>query len=255
MQIALACLFFFTAILYSSVGFGGGSTYNALLIMFGTDFRIVPIVALACNIIVVSGNVLRYMRAGLMKVRTLAPAMVFSIPMAWVGGRIPINETLFTSLLGIVLLATGLLMLVQARNEATWQPRASPVPAIWLMPAGAATGLLAGLVGIGGGIFLAPILYAVRWGEAKQIAAACSLFILVNSASGIIGQAGKLSDMGIVSLALPYWPLLLAVAIGGWIGNAFGVFRLPPARVRQATGVLILIVAIRLLARLSTGTS
>ncbi|MEP0313942.1 MULTISPECIES: sulfite exporter TauE/SafE family protein [Alphaproteobacteria] len=252
MQFFLIGFFFLTAILYASVGFGGGSTYNALLILSGADHRIIPLVALACNIIVVSGNTVRYARAGLLRTRALAPAMILSVPLAWVGGRIPINELVFSGLLGGVLLVTGLLMLLQPRNPSTAPAPLPPLSPLWLMPFGAGTGLLAGLVGIGGGIFLAPILYVMRWGDAQQIAAACSLFILVNSVSGIAGQAGKLADLGLVSLATPYWPLLPAVAVGGWIGNAFGIFRMPPARIRQATGILILIVAIRLLARLST---
>ncbi|MCA8893590.1 MAG: sulfite exporter TauE/SafE family protein, partial [Hyphomonas sp.] len=150
----LPLLFFVTAALYASVGFGGGSTYNAVLILSGADFRIVPIIALACNILVVTGNTIRYAMTGNLDWRALLPALALSVPLAWLGGRVPVSEFVFSALLGITLLLTGLSMLFQRRWK---RPANAPATsrALVLMPVGAATGFLAGLVGIGGGIFLA----------------------------------------------------------------------------------------------------
>ena len=114
---------------------------------------------------------------------------------------------------------------------------------------GGAIGLLSGLVGIGGGIFLAPLLYLMRWGHARQIAAASSLFILVNSLSGLAGQLMKLQDLALLSLAAPYWPLPIAVLIGGQAGSWLAGHKLDPAIIRRLTALLILYVAARLLWR------
>lgn len=242
----LSGAFFLTAALYASVGFGGGSTYNALLILAGTDFQIVPVIALACNILVVTGNTVRYAKTGNLDWRGLLPALSLSVPMAWVGGRIPVSEFVFSAVLGIVLLLTSVSLILQAAP----QPLKANGPsrtALILVPTGAACGFLAGLVGIGGGIFLAPVLYWIRWSHEKAIAAACSLFILLNSASGIAGQASKLGDMGMLERTYSFLPLLGAVFVGGWIGNRLGVFHMHAEHLRRVTALVILIVAVRLL--------
>lgn len=251
----LAGLFFITALLYASAGFGGGSTYTALLIMSGTDYRIVPIIALCCNILVVSGNVLRYGREGLLDIRRLWPLIILSVPAAWIGGRIELPEHIFIGLLAAALLVAGMrLMMTQAatsapnRNTENVQPLAPARNALHALM-GAAIGFYAGLVGIGGGIFLAPVLHVMRWGQARQIAAACSLFILVNSISGIGGQFTKLNDLSIAQTAIGYWPLLPAVFAGGFIGNHMGVFKISEFWLKRITGLLILAVAIRLILR------
>lgn len=239
-------LFFITALLYSSVGFGGGSTYNALLILSGADFRIVPVIALACNIVVVMGNAVRYAASGYLRWKALAPGLLVSVPLAWIGGSVSMDERSFSALLGIILLLTAITMFFQER----WQlARAADInaPVLILFAVGAACGFVAGLVGIGGGIFLAPCLYAINWGSEKSIAAACSLFILLNSISGMAGQVSKLESSGLLELATPYWPLIPAVMIGGWIGNRYGVLSMNPGHVRKGTALLILVVAMRLL--------
>ena len=242
----LPVIFFITAALYASVGFGGGSTYNAVLILSGADFRIVPVIALACNILVVTGNTIRYARTGNLDWRALLPALALSVPMAWLGGRIPVSEFMFSALLGVTLMLTGLSMLLQRRWKRPAEPTSSS-RALVLMPVGAATGFLAGLVGIGGGIFLAPVLYWIRWSHEKAIAAACSLFILLNSASGMAGQAAKLSSVG----TLPACQALPATSPCGsdWRMDRQSLRRpeMQPNHLRQGTAILILIVAIRLL--------
>lgn len=243
--ILLAALFFITALLYASVGFGGGSTYTALLIMSGTDYRLIPIIALSCNILVVSGNVVRYTRAGLIDWQRIWPLICLSIPAAWLGGRIVIAQDIFIGLLAIALFIAAIRLLtsqktVAAKIETQNTPK-------WINAViGGAIGFYAGLVGIGGGIFLAPMLHALRWGRAQQISASCSLFILVNSIAGIGGQFTKLNSLSLTHEAAAFWPLLPAVFIGGFIGNHLGVFKVSELWLKRLTGLLILIVAVRL---------
>lgn len=240
----LAAAFAFTAALYASVGFGGGSTYTALLIATGTDYRIVPLIALACNIAVVSGNTLRYSRAKLVPWRRLVPLIALSVPAAWMGGRINISEVVFIGLLWVALAITGWRLTAPKHVEDIVHEKKTPV--ILDLGIGAAIGFYSGLVGIGGGIFLAPILHTLKWGQTKTIAACCSVFILANSIAGLSGQWIKLADIDKLTDAWAYWPLLPAVIIGGWIGNSIGLFKLSSIVVKRLTGVLILVVAARL---------
>jgi len=259
--------FFVTALLYASVGFGGGSTYNALLALAGVDYRLLPAVALTCNILVVIGGTWRFHKAGLLPWKRALPLVVISAPFAWMGGLTPIKETLFLSLLAGSLLVAGLALLFQRDAPEPSplrldQPEADQVSlpsrlreglgeghslhrkaTIADLLTGAGVGYLAGLVGIGGGIFLAPYLHITRWAGAKQIAATASLFILVNSIAGLSGQLLKLGGAGALPDVAAYWPLALAVIIGGQIGSFAGTKVLSPTLVKRATGVLILYVA------------
>lgn len=245
MKLALAALFFLTAALYASVGFGGGSTYTALLVVTGTDYLLIPLIALTCNILVVSGNVWRYSREKLLNLPKIWPLIVLSVPAAWIGGRLNISETLFIGLLWIALAIAGTRLLLQpAPKEDTQTTR--DIPKWQAAFIGGVIGFYSGLVGIGGGIFLAPVLHALKWGTARSIAATCSLFILVNSLSGLWGQATKLGALDRYTDALPYWPLIPAVLIGGFIGNHWGVFKLSETMLKRLTGILIVVVALRL---------
>lgn len=241
----LIAAFFATALLYASVGFGGGSTYTALLALGATDYRILPFISLACNVIVVTGGTVRYARAGLIPWRRVMPLVVASAPMALLGGLTPIKQPVFMTLLGASLLVAGLLLLIQREPESAAADRpANPVIDAML---GGGIGYFSGLVGIGGGIFLAPLLHLMRWGNARAIAATASLFILVNSLAGLVGQGVKLGDAGALGVVTDYWPLAVAVLIGGQIGSWAGITILSQSLVRRATGVLILYVAIQLL--------
>lgn len=242
---ALALFFFLTALLYAAVGFGGGSTYNALLVLAGTDYRAVPIIALACNIVVVSVGSWRFARSGNVDWRRTWPLFSLSIPLAWVGGRLVVPELVFVGLLALSLFAAALLMLWQP----AWQREGPPlVTARWIEPvAGGALGLLAGVVGIGGGIFLAPLLYMLRWGTPRAIAGTSAVFILANSIAGLAGQLAKGSAT--MAILADHWPLFPAVAVGGLIGSTLGSSRIDPRYVRILTAFLILYVAARLAIR------
>lgn len=246
MPLSLAFLFALTALLYASVGFGGGSTYNALLVISGVDYRFIPIVALSCNIIVVSGNYICYRRAGVLDVRQILPFVVLSVPMAWLGGRLPVSEQLFTGLLAIALFMSGARLLWLAVSTDYHVQGERFLHPLLKSLIGGGIGFYAGIVGIGGGIFLAPVLHFIRWHRAKYISASCSFFILVNSLAGLAGQFTKLTDATSLYLVYPYWPLIIAVAGGGFIGNYLGVRVFPERYIKGLTSVLILYVAIRL---------
>jgi len=242
----LAALFFVTALLYAAVGFGGGSTYNALLVLAGADYRAVPVIALACNILVVSVGSWRFARGGHVDWRRIWPLFALSIPCAWIGGRLVVAETVFVGLLALSLFAAGLLMLWQPLGQREGPPR---LASRWLEPvAGGALGFLAGVVGIGGGIFLAPLLYMLRWGSPRAIAGTSAVFILANSIAGLAGQLAKGSGAGAAILA-DYWPVFPAVLAGGLIGATLGSSRIDPKYVRILTALLILYVAARLAIR------
>ena len=153
----LAILFLVTAVLYSSVGFGGGSTYLALLLIWGIPYFIFPLIALSCNIIVVSGNCFNYIRAGNLNLKLLIPYLVGSIPLAYIGGSLPIEKRLFEILLFLVLATAGTLLLFNFKsyNDREESYQKIPVPISILI--GGLLGFISGAVGIGGGIFLSPI--------------------------------------------------------------------------------------------------
>ena len=243
--ITLAILFFITALLYASVGFGGGSTYTALLVLFGANYLIIPIVSLACNIIVVSGNSWRYSRAGLIAPARIWPFLVLSVPLAWIGGRLPIQETYFIGLLSSSLFFAGISLLLKRSPNDGVNPNANSLPVNAII--GGGLGLLSGIVGIGGGIFLAPILLHSKWGKPKEIAALCSLFILVNSVAGLAGQLMKLDDFELLAMTKPYWLLAPMVLIGGFAGNKLSLKVFSENTVRKMTAFLVLFVALRLL--------
>jgi uncharacterized protein len=236
--------FLITALLYASVGFGGGSTYSALLALSGIDYRILPAISLVCNIIVVTGGTIRFARAGLLDWRRALPLALVAAPFAWAGGLTPIKETTFLTLLAVSLAAAGVALLVQRK-----QP--SPQSLVTMsrskrsltLAVSVGLGYLAGLVGIGGGIFLAPFLHLIRWGKAQAIAATASLFILINSVAGLIGQGIKLSSNGQFPALASHWPLGLSVLIGGQIGSMLGIKLFSPDALRRLTGVLVLYVA------------
>ncbi|WP_375206169.1 sulfite exporter TauE/SafE family protein [Hyphococcus sp.] len=247
MPLYLIFLFFFTAALYASVGFGGGSTYNALLVLAGVDYRILPTIALACNIIVVAGGSYAFARSGHLRLKRIAPFLITSVPAAWAGGRIPVSETIFIGVLGFSLLVAGLHLAFDRNRDLDGDMKSAAPWLAWA--AGGLIGFISGLVGIGGGIFLAPVLYFIRWGKPKEIAGACSLFILANSLSGLTGQLMKLGDIEALSMLGAYWMLFPAVLIGGQIGSRLANAGLSSFAIKRLTAVLILYVSVRLLLR------
>ena len=243
----LAAAFFVTALLYASVGFGGGSTYAALLALSGMDYRLLPVLALACNIVVVAGSTVRFARAKVTPWRAAALLTALAAPAAFIGGLTPISREAFLALLGASLLLTGVTMLLPVRSDEGDEPSrfARFVPIV-----AAPLGYLAGLVGIGGGIFLAPLLHLTRWRDARAIAATASLFILVNSISGLAGQLLKSGPDILTQSLYGGLALLVAVAIGGQIGSLMAVRLLPQRIIRWLTAALVIWVGLRLVSGL-----
>jgi uncharacterized protein len=239
---SLAALFFFVALIYASVGFGGGSTYTALLGLWGVDFKLIPVISLLCNVIVVTGGVWRFQRARLIDWKAALPLLLISAPFAFLGGLVPLQQWLFLLILGSALLASCVALLVQAEN---WQSRKLPKPA--LLGMSAVIGLLAGLSGIGGGIFMAPVLHLIRWADAQRVAAFASLYILINSLAGVAGQLLKHETSAFGGVLQSYWPMMVAVLIGGQIGGALGMRLLSPRLLRITTALLVGYVAVRLI--------
>ena len=239
----LAILFLVTAILYSSVGFGGGSTYLALLLIWGIPYFIFPVIALSCNIIVVSGNCFNYIRAGNLNFKLLIPYLVGSVPLAYVGGSLPIEKKLFEILLFFVLITAGTLLLINFKSYDDEIERYKKIPMPISVIIGGILGFISGSAGIGGGIFLSPILFLLRVASPKHIVTAASLFILINSISGIIGQLTK----NTVLLEIQnYWYLLIVVLIGGQVGNFLNLKIFPVRVLALITASLVIFVAIRI---------
>lgn len=239
---SLAALFFLVALIYASVGFGGGSTYTALLGLWGIDYKLIPVISLLCNIIVVGGGVWRFQHKKLIDWKAVLPLLLVSAPLAFLGGLVPLKQWLFLFILGSALFASCIALFIQTDN---WQPRKMPKPA--LLGISAMVGLLAGLSGIGGGIFMAPVLHLIRWAEARRIAAFASLYILVNSIAGVAGQLVKNGPDVFGGVLETYWPMMVAVFVGGQIGGILGMRLFSPRILRSVTALLVGYVAVRLI--------
>ena len=242
-MVLLAILFLVTAVLYSSVGFGGGSTYLALLLIWGVPYFVFPVIALSCNIIVVSGNCFNYIRAGNLNLKLLIPYLIGSIPLAFIGGSLLIEKRLFEILLFLVLTTAGVLLLLNFKSYDDKEENYIKIPIPVSISIGGVLGFISGVVGIGGGIFLSPILFLIRAGRPKHIVTTASLFILINSVSGIIGQ---LTKNAVINEIPNYWYLLVAVLIGGQLGNFLNLRIFPTRILALVTAILVIFVAVRM---------
>ena len=242
-MIILSFLFLLTATLYSSVGFGGGSTYLALLLIWDIPYLIFPIIALFCNVIVVSGNCFNYIKAGNVNFKILIPYLISSVPLAFIGGSLSIEKDFFEILLFIILAFAGALLLIKFKSFDEKIETYKKIPKIIAILIGGSIGFISGVVGIGGGIFLSPILLLTRTDSAKNITTAASLFILINSISGLTGQFTKVSTINEIYI---YWPLFLLVLLGGQLGNFLNLKIFPNRMLVLVTSALVLFVAIRM---------
>ena len=242
-MIILSILFFITAVLYSSVGFGGGSTYLALLLIWDIPYYIFPIIALFCNIIVVTGNSINYVRAGNHNFKLLIPFLIGSIPLAFIGGTLIVKKEIFEILLFLVLSIAGLLLLINNKSYEDKNIIIKKLHLFFSILIGSILGLISGIVGIGGGIFLSPILFLLKADKPKNIITTASLFILINSIFGILGQ---LTKENILNEIILYWPLFLTVLIGGLFGNYLNLKIFSNRVLALITSLLVIFVAIRM---------
>ena len=242
-MIILSILFFVTALIYSSVGFGGGSTYLALLLIWGVPYTIFPVIALVCNIIVVSGNSINFIRSKNTNFNLLFPYLIGSIPFAFIGGSITIEKSLFEILLFCVLLVAGIFLLIESKAFNKEKIKINKIPRLISISIGSIIGFMSGIVGIGGGIFLSPLLFLMKAGYPRHITSSASLFILINS---IFGIAGQLTKDQVLNQVITYWPLFLSVLIGGQIGSLLNIKFLSNKILAILTSFLVIFVAIRM---------
>ncbi len=238
----LPLLFFTIALVYSTVGFAGGSSYLLVLTLAGFPHTQSIPIALVCNLAVSSVGFWNFARAGHFRFRFILPFMVLSIPMAFVGSRIPIGNELFILLLSVCLAFAGLRLFVT--RLVPIEPRLSEFRQLWFLglPVGAMMGFLSGLVGIGGGIFLSPFLILNRLASIKEASAAASCFIFVNSLSGLIGKA----QHGFI-LHGDWWMLVFPALCGGLVGSRLGSRRLPLIGLQRILAGLVLFISISLI--------
>lgn len=241
--ILLSIGFFVVSTLYSSVGFGGGSSYLALLTLVLVSFFAIRSIALICNLVVVSGSTYLYFKHKHARIKDFLPFVLTSIPMAFIGASFRLKEEVFFIILGGALIISSLFLIWQTSGIKLSEPtKVYPTYLSYLI--GAAIGLLSGLVGIGGGIFLAPILNHINWDKSIKIAALASFFILVNSLSGLGGLfvAGTLELPWIETLVLG-----LTVLLGGQLGVRLSLKKLSAKGIKRITAILVLVVGIRVL--------
>ena len=242
-MIILSILFFVTALIYSSVGFGGGSTYLAILLIWGVPYTIFPVIALVCNIIVVSGNSINFIRSKNININLLFPYLIGSIPFAFIGGSISIEKSLFEILLFCILSVAGIFLLIESKAFNKEKIKINKIPRLISISIGSIIGFMSGIVGIGGGIFLSPLLFLMKAGYPRHITSSASLFILINS---IFGIAGQLTKDQVLNQVITYWPLFLSVLIGGQIGSVLNIKFLSNKILALLTSFLVIFVAIRM---------
>lgn len=236
----LAALFLLAAVLYGMVGHAGASAYLAVMGLAGLAPEVMKPTALTLNILVAGIVTARFARAGFVKPISALPFLAGSVPAAFVGGALTLPDELYRPLVGAVLLFAAVRFGATAGRPAEeFAPRPPVVAAV---ASGALIGLLAGLTGTGGGIFLTPLLLAAGWAGTRYAAGTSALFILANSVAGL---AGNIGSVGSLPPELPIW--LGAVAVGGAIGSELGSRRLPAPWVRRALAAVLLIAGLKLI--------
>ena len=233
----LSILVFIIAALYASAGFGGASGYLTAMSFFDIPVNVMASTALVLNILVSSISFTSYTRAGHLKWNLLVPFLITSIPAAFIGGYVKVSEQTYTTVLYLMLtyLAVRMVFFRTPTESITWMPRQLPLWAALIT--GAVVGLLSGMLGIGGGIFLSPLILLMQWGTSKQAAASAGGFIAINSVSGLIGRfiSGTLA-IGEFGL----W-LLPAGLLGALIGSQLGAIKFSGVGVRRALGAILTI--------------
>ncbi len=239
----LLVFFGVVAFIYSSVGFGGASSYTAILAIYQLPIYEMKTIALLCNIIVVTGGSILFIRSKQLDIKKILPIVIVSVPMAFLGALVKISADTFFVLLGSSLILASFMLLVKPVTEGSgYKSNAVKSGAM-----GGTIGFLSGMVGIGGGIFLSPLLHITRWDMPKKIAAAASVFILVNSISSLVAHLSKpvSSEINYVRILL----LCVAVFLGGQLGARVGIKKLNEMAVRRVTAILVFAAGVEVLSK------
>ena len=236
----IAVLFFVGAALYASVGHGGASSYLAVMGLFSFAPAVMKPTALALNILVAAVATFKFYRAGLFSWSLFWPFAIASIPAAFVGGATALPGRWYKVLVGVVLLYAAVWMFRSARKPLTKEIHSPP---LWgAIVAGAAIGFLSGLTGVGGGIFLSPVLLYMGWSETRAASGVAAPFILVNSIAGLLGH---LSSVAQLPANIPVWGA--AAVVGGWIGASYGSRRAPAPVLRQLLSLVLVVAGAKLI--------
>lgn len=248
-MIILTSLFLITAVIYSSVGLGGGTTYIALLSFAGLPPNVISSTGLVLNIIVVTIGLVNFKRGGFLNLKNFWPLVAISVPGAFIGGQILLSNNIYYLLLSILLIALAILTIFRKKKVA---PKSFPIgisSLLFMSAIGFTIGLVSGTFGIGGGIILAPVLLLMGLADSKQAAALATVFILLNSASGIFGRfvSGNFAVPNIIFLGV-------AVAVGAYFGSRFGVAKLSRLTIQRIQGAILLVAGLRIMLVLFIGT-
>ncbi|MBI4055379.1 MAG: sulfite exporter TauE/SafE family protein [Elusimicrobia bacterium] len=247
MSEAIYPLIFLVALAYASVGHGGASGYLAVLALFGFSPKEMAPSALALNLLVSATAFLAYWRSGFFDRRLFWPFAVASIPAAFLGGMLPVPLGLYSGLLMAALLFAAFRLALASTPLRSEEEMVHPPRLCLALPVGGGIGLLSGMVGVGGGIFLSPVLLLMRWADARRTAAVSACFIWVNSAAGLYGHLSR-SGLDVVSL----WPLVVAAFFGGLIGSHLGAQRFGEIALRRVLAAVLVVTAFKV-SRLAFG--
>tara|TARA_B100001287_G_scaffold246022_1_gene223731 strand:- start:47 stop:706 length:660 start_codon:yes stop_codon:yes gene_type:complete len=219
------------------------------MLIWDIPYYIFPIIALVCNVIVVSGNSVNFLRSGNINIKLLWPYLIGSIPFAFIGGSISLDKALFETILFIVLFLAGIFLLLESKSYEKKIIKFNSIKRYLSFLVGSAIGFVSGVVGIGGGIFLSPLLFLMKAGYPKHITSTASLFILINSIFGIMGH---LTKKQVSSEIFDFWPFFLIVFLGGQIGSYMNVKIFSNKTLALLTSFLVIFVAIRMGFRILT---
>jgi len=238
--VIVAILFFVGAALYASVGHGGASSYLAVMGLFSFAPDVMKPTALALNILVSAVATLKFYRAGLFSWRLFWPFAIASIPAAFVGGATMLPGRWYKILVGVVLLYAAVWMFRSTLKPIDKETHLPPLREA--VPSGAAIGLLSGLTGVGGGIFLSPLLLYMGWAETRAASGVAAPFILVNSIAGLLGHFSSVAQL---PPNIPVWGV--AAVVGGWIGASYGSKRAPTPVLRQLLSLVLIVAGAKLI--------
>jgi len=236
--ILIVAAVFIVAALYSSVGHGGASGYLAVMAFLSVAPEVTRPTALVLNLFVASIATIQFYRSGYFSWRIFLPFAAASIPMAFVGGMIHLPTNVYKIVLGAVLIFAAFRLAINLKGD----DEVSEPPIIWALLIGAVIGLLSGLVGVGGGIFLTPVLLLAKWSETKTAAGVSAMFILVNSISGLAGNIRQAGD-----LPATVWIWIAAAVVGGIIGSTLGSKRFNSLTLRRVLAVVLVFAGIKLI--------